>query len=160
MSAMASQITSLTSVYSIVYSGADQREHKSSASLAYVREIHRLPVTSPYKRPVTRQFFPFDDVIMTPMQVMYLGSRQKGEMRFTTNPNLDTHVSFTADHLHVRCGSAYSTNLCGDSSTNFPATNQISDPLVVTKLTMQVMLHQKPMTSKITFTNLVSFSSS
>ena len=37
MSAMASQITSFTIVYSTVYSGADQREHQSSASLAFVR---------------------------------------------------------------------------------------------------------------------------
>ena len=36
MSAIASQITSLTIVYSIVYSGADQRKQKSSASLAFV----------------------------------------------------------------------------------------------------------------------------
>ena len=39
MTTMASQITSLTVVYSIVYSGADQRKHQSSASLAFVREI-------------------------------------------------------------------------------------------------------------------------
>ena len=37
MSAMASQITSLTIVYSIVYSGADQRKYQCSASLAFVR---------------------------------------------------------------------------------------------------------------------------
>ena len=37
---MASQITSLTVVYSIVYSGIDQRKHQSSASLAFVRGIH------------------------------------------------------------------------------------------------------------------------
>ena len=36
MGAVASQITSLTSVYSIVYSEADQRKHQSSASLAFV----------------------------------------------------------------------------------------------------------------------------
>ena len=47
MSAMASPITSLTIVYSTVYSGADQRKHKSSASLAFVRGIHRWPVNSP-----------------------------------------------------------------------------------------------------------------
>ena len=41
MSAMASQITSLTIVYSTVYSGADQRKHQSSTSLAFVRGIHR-----------------------------------------------------------------------------------------------------------------------
>ena len=43
MRAMASQITSLTIVYSIVYSGADQRKYQSSASLAFVRGIHRWP---------------------------------------------------------------------------------------------------------------------
>ena len=41
MTTVASQITSLTIVYSIVYSGADQRKHQSSASLAFVRGIHR-----------------------------------------------------------------------------------------------------------------------
>ena len=41
MSAMASQITSLTIVYSTVYSDADQWKHQSSASLACVRGIHR-----------------------------------------------------------------------------------------------------------------------
>ena len=39
MNAMASQITSLTGVYSTVYSGADQRKHQISASLAFVRGI-------------------------------------------------------------------------------------------------------------------------
>ena len=64
MSAIASQITSLTIVYSTVYPGADQSKHQSSASLAFVREIHRGPVNSPHKWPVTRKMFPFDDVIM------------------------------------------------------------------------------------------------
>ena len=50
MSAMASQITSLTIVYSTVYSGVDQRKHQSSASLAFVRGIHRWLVNSPHKR--------------------------------------------------------------------------------------------------------------
>ena len=65
MGAIASQITSLTFVYSTLYSDADQRKHQSSASLAFVREIHRGPVNSPHKWPVTRKMFPFDDVIMT-----------------------------------------------------------------------------------------------
>ena len=64
MGAIASQITSLTMVYSTVYSGADQRRHQSSVSLAFVRGIHRWPVNSPHKWPVTRKMFPFDDVIM------------------------------------------------------------------------------------------------
>ena len=37
MTMLASHITSLTVVYSIVYLGADQRKHQSSASLAFVR---------------------------------------------------------------------------------------------------------------------------
>ena len=64
MGTMASQITILTIVYSTGYSGADQRKHKSSASLAFVWGIHRGPVNSPHKWPVTRKVFPFDDVIM------------------------------------------------------------------------------------------------
>ena len=66
MSAMASQITRLTIVYSTVYSGADQREPQSPTSLAFVRAIHRSPVNSPHKWPVTRKMFPCDDVIMRP----------------------------------------------------------------------------------------------
>ena len=64
MSLLASQITSLTIVYSAVYSDADHRKHQSSASLAFVWVIHRGPVNSPHKRPVTRKMSPFDDVIM------------------------------------------------------------------------------------------------
>ena len=61
---MASQITSLTIVYSTVYTGADQRKHQSSASLAFVRGIHRGRGNSPHRWRVTRKMFPFDDVIM------------------------------------------------------------------------------------------------
>ena len=64
MGAIASQITSLTFVYSTVCSDADQRKHQSFASLAFVRGIHRGPVNSPHKWPVTRKMFSFDDVIM------------------------------------------------------------------------------------------------
>ena len=41
MGAMAYQITSLTIVYSTVYSGADRRKHQGCAPLAFVRGIHR-----------------------------------------------------------------------------------------------------------------------
>ena len=64
MSPIASPITSLTIVYSTVYPDADQRKHQSPASLAFVRGIHRRPVNSPHKWPVTREMFPLDDVIM------------------------------------------------------------------------------------------------
>ena len=64
MGTIASQITSLTMVFSIVYSDADKRKHQSFASLALERGIHRRPVNSPHKWPVTRKMFPFGDVIM------------------------------------------------------------------------------------------------
>ena len=64
MDAIASRITSLTVDYSTVYSDADQRKHQSSVSLAFVRGIHRWPVDSPHKWPVTRKMFLFYDVIM------------------------------------------------------------------------------------------------
>ena len=64
MGPMASPITSLAVVYSTVYSGADQRKHHSSASLAFVRGIHRWPVNSPQKGPIMRKMFQLDDVIM------------------------------------------------------------------------------------------------
>ena len=50
MTTIASQITSLTVVYSIVHSDADERKH---------------PVNSPHKGPVTRKMFPFYVVIMS-----------------------------------------------------------------------------------------------
>ena len=53
-----------TIVYSTVYSGANQRKHQSSASLAFVRGIHRWLVNFPHKGSVTRKMFPFGDVIM------------------------------------------------------------------------------------------------
>ena len=66
MSAMASQVTGVSIVCSTACSGADQGKHQSSASLALVMEIHRSPVNSPHKGPVTRKLFSFDDGIMIP----------------------------------------------------------------------------------------------
>ena len=57
MSAMESQITSLTIVYSTVYSGADRRKHRSYEPLAFVWGIHRWSMNSPHKGPVTRNCF-------------------------------------------------------------------------------------------------------
>ena len=64
MGEIASQITSLATVYSTVYSDADQRKHQNSAALAFVRGIHRGPVNSPHRWPVTRKMFLVNDVIM------------------------------------------------------------------------------------------------
>ena len=72
MSTMASQITSLTIVYSAVYSDADQRKQQSSASLAFVRGIYRWPVNTQHKGPVMRKMFPFADVIMYFLDLRYI----------------------------------------------------------------------------------------
>ena len=64
MSAMASQITSLTIVYSTVYS---RRRSKKTSKLRVTGPCGgNSPVTGgfPHKGPITRKMFPFDDVIM------------------------------------------------------------------------------------------------
>ena len=95
MGAIASQITSITIVYSTVCSGADQRKRQSSASLAFVWGIHRGPVNSPHKWPVTRKIFPFNDVIMNAqwfvpccmMNYVTIGSERRPQAILRTNNN-------------------------------------------------------------------------
>ena len=62
MSAIASQITSILTVYSTICSCADQTKHQSFASLASVPGIRRWPVNSLHKVPVTWKMF--DGAIM------------------------------------------------------------------------------------------------
>ena len=62
MTTVTSKITGVSVVYltvgvSVVCSGADQRKHHSSVWLAFVRGIHRSPLNSPHKGPVTRKCF-------------------------------------------------------------------------------------------------------
>ena len=64
ISAMAPQITSVSIVCSAVCSFADLRKCQSSASLAFVRGIHRWAVNFPPQGPVTRKTFAVDDVII------------------------------------------------------------------------------------------------
>ena len=71
LGAMASQITSLTIVNSTIYSGADQRKHQSSASLAFVRGIHRSPLNSPHERLIARKMFSLDRIII-PVKATFL----------------------------------------------------------------------------------------
>ena len=95
MSAMASQTTSLTIVYSTVYSGVDQRKHQSSASLAFVRGIHRWPVNSPHKGPVSRKMFPFDDVIMIMIRL--------GSIFFVYGASIDPRFTYGGKLYHSSC---------------------------------------------------------
>ena len=91
MNTMASQITSLATVNSIVYSDADQIKHQSSVSLAFVRGIHRWPVNSTHKWPVTRKMFPFADVIMYMKNVNHLPLC--GDKWMTENANAVPYIN-------------------------------------------------------------------
>ena len=109
MSAIASQITSLTIVYSAVYSDADQRKHQGSASLAFVRGIHRGPVNSPHKWPVTRKMFPFDDVIMT----CWLGLEMV--LLFTNDRWTRRSSKWVGTNIHELSGWLYSISITFNS---------------------------------------------
>ena len=87
MSALASQITSPTIVYSSVYSGADQWKHQSSAPLAFVWGIHRCPVNSPHKWPVTRKCFH----LMTSSWMWIYGAKKWSKI--SSWNVMDSHIS-------------------------------------------------------------------
>ena len=70
--AMASQIAGVSIVYSTVCSGTNQIKQQSSASLAFVRGIHRWSGNSPHKGSVTRKVFPFNAVIMSSISAFHL----------------------------------------------------------------------------------------
>ena len=100
MGAKTSQITSLTIIYSTVYSDADQRKQQSSASLAFVRGIHRGPINSQHKWPVTRKMFSFDDVIMA--KFLYVVHKT------------GTNVNVQGPHAHygnITCGTLSSVHI-------------------------------------------------
>ena len=73
MRAMAYQITSLMILYSTIYSDEDQRKLQSSASLAFVLEIHQWQMNSPHKWPVMQKMFPVDDVTMDSLEKVSSG---------------------------------------------------------------------------------------
>ena len=107
MGAITSQITSLAIVCSTIYSDADHRKHQSSASLAFVRGIHRGPVNFPHKWPVTRKMFPFDDVIMS-SRVFSAASHQRARhIRINTVTGLlggkllSIHITFDSDEFFL-----------------------------------------------------------
>ena len=97
ISVMASQITGVSSVCSTVCSNADQRKHQSSASLAFLKGIHRSPVDSP-QRPVARKMFSFDDVIMGITRILNLEVHRPGSIPrsvFCINPTSGSQMSNT-----------------------------------------------------------------
>ena len=128
MTMLASQITSLTVVYSIVYSGVIQRKHQSSASLAFVREIHRGPVNFPQKWPVTRKMFPFDDVIM----------RKNGSVTsLDPNSRLGPH-KFS---LHGTVGHHGNSMHCGHYSPSVNCCGQHSNAMIMELRNVITVIH-------------------
>ena len=95
MSTMASQITGVSIVYSTVCWGATQRKHQRSTSLAFVRGIHRWPVDSSHKIPVTRKMFPFGDVIMITPKGMTGGFPSQTEWPMTGGFRSQTELPMT-----------------------------------------------------------------
>ena len=99
MSAVASQITGVSIVYSTVCSSTWQRNSKSFASLGFVRGIHRQPMNSFYKGPVTRKMFPFDEVIIT-IECLY-GLPWCNPIRLKCVSHIHLHlIIHPAPHLH------------------------------------------------------------
>ena len=131
MSPTSSQITSLKIVYSIVYSGTDQRKHQSSASLAFVRGIHQKPVKSPHKWPVTRKMFPFDDVIMCWEDVTAVSRPQSVNRDISKIAKLERSTVAIFFHTSQNLCSAMK-NLCSDVPSG-PPTLQICLSLKVSK---------------------------
>ena len=94
MTPMASQITSLTIVYSTVYSGSDEKKPQKTS---------KFPVTgfSPHKRPVSRKMFLFDDVIM-PWRPFILLHRS-----FRSRPD-EIAFWFKLDSVRCHCNTLHS----------------------------------------------------
>ena len=119
--AMASQITSVSIVYSTVSSGADRRKHQSYASLTLAREIDRGTVNSPHKWPLTRKMFPFDDVVIDNWSdsLMYVWCN------FSYKPYLQQWFNSTAiDVLNFLTFEGYfgSQNITSTTSLSLPYT--------------------------------------
>ena len=89
----------LTTVYSIVYSDADQRKYQSSASLAFVRGIHWGPLNSPHKWPITRKIFLFDDIIMISLDALYISN---GYLYFTICKYHMTKTASQGNHFNLQ----------------------------------------------------------
>ena len=120
MGVMASQITSLMIVYSTVYSVAQIKVNiKAPRHWLLCGEftgdrIHRGPVNSPHKWPVTRKMFPFDDVIMcycVPVSLMSYSLNTVQTRPDTGHVDWGLHVaggleliSISHQYRHLCCG--------------------------------------------------------
>ena len=123
MGTMASQITSLTIAFSTVYSWADQRKHRSSASLAFVRGIHRWQVNFPHKWPVTRKMFQFDDVVMLNMILRW-------KRHENISPCIGSRVNSKYEGIALRVGAQFRTQ-ASESQRHLPPPTVMSNVLTI-----------------------------
>ena len=112
MGETAPQITSLT----IVYSGADQRKYLSSASLAFLLGFHRWPVNSPHKWSVTREMFPFDDVIMKIAEFWFGEFTNALRNHNITRANIRTNTLYGHSSMNLRSSHDHGVSML--ASTN------------------------------------------
>ena len=127
ISAMASQITGVTIVYTTACSGTDQRKHQSSASLTFVRGIHQWTVNSPHKGPVTRNMIRFDDAIIVYVFPEEVSSSEDmpGSTAFSLHTAADTSTSdkqwlhrwlfAKSVCMHFRVGQMMESRFCAHS---------------------------------------------
>ena len=94
----------------LFFKAQTKEKYQSSASLAFVRGIHRWPVNSPHKGPVTRKMLLFDDVIMPK------GYQLKWDDHFISKPKWDTcDVKLACLHWNILWDSyMHPTNLLQD----------------------------------------------
>ena len=91
---------------STVCSGADQRKHQISASLAFVMGFHRWPMDSPHKGPVTRKVFHFmtSSCFETIEALLWLVTWTKADQILTsqlTKFKIQIQNVFIASYLHT-----------------------------------------------------------
>ena len=99
MSAMASKKSPTSRLFAQPFLQAQIKENiKALRHWLFVREIHRWPVDSPHKWPVTRKMFPFDDVIMDTEMQMW--PSLAGSVILTTSDSASDEIA--AKWLHIR----------------------------------------------------------
>ena len=124
MSVLASQITSISTVCSVVCSGVHKRKHQNSASLAFVRVIHLWPMDSPRKGPVTRKMFPFDHVIMGYSRSCFLCALQLRHNEGNDVSNHQPHDGLLNRLLRRRSKKTSKLRVTGICARNSPVTGE------------------------------------
>ena len=99
--------------------------YQSSAALAFVIWIHRWPVNSPHKRPVTGKMFPFDNVIMASVGHVVPPTCNRGREQMTAPIRRYTHSPLALPSIWINNGGLLQPNI-------FTPTNKAEDILQAT----------------------------